>query len=564
MISSSAPGPGRGPLVHRQVRRRAAALLALAGGLDLLSGLTPPLGRRLHALVSIVPLAVPQVAASLVVLAGLSLLLLSRGVRHGQRTAWQLAGFLLAASVVLHLVKGVDVEEAAAAAAVLGYLVWHSSSFAGRSDLPSQRLALATVAVAIVMGVGIGAAMIDWRTSLGLGTAVAAAAQALVGVDVAEVPRRLAEFLDPPLSALGLGAVVTAGWLLSRPVVVRRRREVIEARATEIVAQHGHDTLAYFALRDDKEHFVWGDTLVAYAVLGGVCLVSPDPIGPAEQRSDAWLAFREHADRSGWGVAVMGAGEPWLPVYRAAGMRELYIGDEAVVDLRSFSIEDGRRTKGLRKARNRMLNHGYSVSFSDPAALDPALREQLVELMTKSRRGAAERGFSMTLGRAFDPADRGLLLAVARGPDGLPAAFCQFVPAPGIGGWSLDLMRRDDGEHPNGLLDLVIVETIRHLQEQGCTGLALNFATMRAVLAGERAEGSVGDLQRWVLQRLSGAMQIESLWRYSAKFWPEWRPRYAVYETLEQLVPAALAVARAESFSELPVVGRFFVAPAAS
>ena len=110
--------------------------------------------------------------------------------------------------------------------------------------------------------------------------------------------------------------------------------------------------------------------------------------------------------------------------------------------------------------------------------------------MTKSRRGDVERGFSMTLGRAFDASDDGLLLAVVWGPGGAePVAFCQYVPAPGINGYSLDLMRRDDGEHPNGLLDFAVVETIRHLKAQGKRGLGLNFATMRAVLAGESGEG---------------------------------------------------------------------------
>ena len=272
------------PVDLRQARRRAAALLALAGLLDLASGLTPPVGQRLHLLVSLVPLAVPQVAASLVVVAGLSLLLLSRGVRHGQRTAWQLASALLAASVLLHLVKGVDVEEATAAAAVLGYLVHHRRCFQGTSDQPSQRLALLTIVAAVVAGVVVGAAAIDWRTPLGLRAAVAVAARALVGIDTTTLPLRLDEFLDPTLGALGLGAVVIAGWLLCRPVVVRRGAvPVSHHRAAEIVARHGQDTLAYFALRDDKQHFVWGDTLVAYAVLGGVCLVSPDPIGPAEE-----------------------------------------------------------------------------------------------------------------------------------------------------------------------------------------------------------------------------------------------------------------------------------------
>src|SRR5206468_4250089 len=103
----------------------------------------------------------------------------------------------------------------------------------------------------------------------------------------------------------------------------------------------------------------------------------------------------------------------------------------------------------------------------------PDLECRLREVMTKSRRGDVERGFSMTLGRIFDPDDKDLLLAVACDKEGSPVSFCQYVPAIGINGYSLDLMRRDDGEHPNGLLDFVAVETIRELQRRGMRGLGL-------------------------------------------------------------------------------------------
>jgi lysylphosphatidylglycerol synthetase-like protein (DUF2156 family) len=177
--------------------------------------------------------------------------------------------------------------------------------------------------------------------------------------------------------------------------------------------------------------------------------------------------------------------------------------------------------------------------------------------MTKSRRGDVERGFSMTLGRAFDPSDEGLLLAVVHNPAGDPVAFIQYVPAAGIDGYSLDLMRRDDGEHPNGLMDFAIVETIKYLRSHSRHGLGLNFATMRAVLAGEAGEGMVQRVQAWLLRRMSDSMQIESLWKFNAKYDPQWQPRYALYDSPEHALPCALAVARAESFWELPVIGRF-------
>jgi lysylphosphatidylglycerol synthetase-like protein (DUF2156 family) len=158
----------------------------------------------------------------------------------------------------------------------------------------------------------------------------------------------------------------------------------------------------------------------------------------------------------------------------------------------------------------------------------------------------------------FDADDRRLLLSVAFDPDHRPVAFCQWVPASAIGGYSLDVMRRSRSDvHPNGLTDFVVVRTIEHLQSLGYEGVALNFATLRSVVSGASGDGRTESLKRWLLRRLSDSMQIESLWRYNAKFDPVWHPRFAVYESLGMLVPAAVAAARAESFTELPVLGRF-------
>jgi hypothetical protein len=48
------------------------------------------------------------------------------------------------------------------------------------------------------------------------------------------------------------------------------------------------------------------------------------------------------------------------------------------------------------------------------------------------------------------------------------------------------------------------------------------------------------------------------LWTFNEKFQPEWHPRYACYDSPEHLLAASIAVARAESFWELPLIGRFF------
>src|SRR4029079_16724125 len=380
---------------------------------------------------------------------------------------------------------------------------------------------------------------------------VQAVFERLVGVRTQKLPDRLDDIVAPALLAATIGIALWVGWLLFRPAVAPRVtsfRPVSRERARFIVERYGTDSLSYFALRDDKEWFGFRDTMVAYHVHNGVALVSPDPIGPVGQRAEAWGAFREFADEHGWPVAVMGASQEWLPAYRASGMHDLYIGDEAVVDARRFSL-DGKQNKSLRQSVGRVEKAGYRVEFFDPAQVEPEMETKLRALMTESRRGDVERGFSMTLGRVFDPDDRGLLLAVALDSSDIPAGFCQYVPARAIDGWSLDLMRRSEAtEVPNGITEFIVAKTIDHLRREGSVGLALNFATFRAVLASEAGDRLVHRAQKWILERVGDSMQIESLWTFNEKFQPDWHGRYAAYDSPEHLLSASIAVARAESF----------------
>lgn len=544
-----------------RVRRQAAVFVALLGLVDLSSAITLPFVTDLRPLARWVPVEVPQTASVVVILAGISLLLLSRGVRRGQRHAWLLTLIVLGASSLAHLARGLDIAESVVSLVLFAYLLAQRPHFGAHQDESSVRRGLGTLAVGAVTAVVSGLVAVftlGGHERPSVGDAFLAVGGRLVGIDAVPLPHRIDRFLQPTLLATTISVVAAAGWILFRPVLAKgldpRPPEAIEA-ARRIVERYDGDTLAYFALRNDKRFYFLGDSLVAYAVVDGVALVSPDPQGPTAERRAVWQGFLAFADDHGWQVAVMGASEGWVETYRASGMREIYVGDEAVVDVNRFDLAGGRN-KGLRQAVNRVAKKGYRIEFHDPSSIEPVLEDQLRSLMTESRRGEVERGFSMTLGRIFDPEDRGLLLAVCFGPDGVPAAFCQYVPAPAVDGYSLDLMRRSEGEHPNGLTDFVVVETIRHLREQGRTGLGLNFAVMRGVLAGERGDGTVTRVQRWVLDRMGDSMQIESLWRFNAKFDPDWVPRYALYSATEHVLSAAWAVAIAESFWELPGIGR--------
>jgi lysylphosphatidylglycerol synthetase-like protein (DUF2156 family) len=553
----------------RRIRRIAAFSLFVAGLIDLLSAVTTPVRNQLHLISQFLPIEVARAAGALVAISGIAMIMLSRGVLKGQRRSWLVAVALLSASLVLHVIHAADVITLLVCAGVLALLVVQRQRFGAQAEQGTVRSAFLTLAVGgltatfgALLGVEVAGrvhlhALPPWPQVL-LGSA-----ERLVGVQNVRFPMRINRFASPSLLSVGITLIVVSLYLLTRPVVDRRLssgratvgRRAAELRARDIVRRHGTGSLDYFALRDDKQWFFHRDSMVAYAVFGGVCLVSPDPIGPFTERAHVWDAFRRYVDRNGWGLGVMAAGEAWLPTYQASGMRFLYIGDEAVVDPGQFSLEGGKM-KGLRQAVNRIARYGYTVRFLDPSRVSPEDAARLVDLMNKSRRGEQERGFSMMLGRLFDTRDTGLLLTLVEGPDGAPAAMCQFVPSTAIGGYSLDLMRRDPGEHPNGLLDFALCSTIAHLKEMGMKGLSLNFAALRSILDGESGDGVTQRVERWALRRLSGVLQIETLWRFNAKYEPKWLPRYIVFDSAEQFVPVAVQIMRAESLTEVPVIGR--------
>ncbi|HXW38063.1 MAG TPA: phosphatidylglycerol lysyltransferase domain-containing protein, partial [Acidimicrobiales bacterium] len=518
-------------LRSRRIRRVASWLMFAAGVLNVVFAVLWHLtGTR--AADRWLPFGVHPLTVVEATIAGVALCGLALGVRRGLRPAWLASIALLTVTSTDRLVTG---HSAYGSAIALVFTLW----------LLLERRQFRVLPAGVTR-------LYMWIASSGL---VVVAAAAGVGALFEHGHRQRYDFVF-------LILVITVAFVLlvSRPSRESRRtgkaRSDAFMRAREIIGDYGGDTLDYFALRDDKSWFFTGRSFAAYSIINGVMLISPDPIGPPEERVEVWSDVMDHCQSNNWTPSVLGASSSWLPVYRASGLVDHYIGDEAIVDCTTFNLQ-GKAMKSLRGAYNRIKKDGCRVEcYDDMDAVSPELRQQLLDLMTETRQGEAERGYSMTLSRIFDPRDRGLLLAVCFGPDGRPLAFNQYVPASEVNGYSLDLMRRTSDENaPNGLTDFVIIETIAWMAERSLRGLGLNFATMRAIVAGEAQGGPWTSLERSVLHHFSDTMQIESLWKFNKKYDPAWNPRYVVTGPFLPLARSGLAIARAESVSELPVIG---------
>jgi lysyl-tRNA synthetase class 2 len=145
------------------------------------------------------------------------------------------------------------------------------------------------------------------------------------------------------------------------------------------------------------------------------------------------------------------------------------------------------------------------------------------------------------------------LVVLARDGDGQIRGVLHFVPVYGRESVSLSFMRRDP-QTPNGLTEFLVASAAGLLKERGIGEMSLNFAAFAKWLhSPERLH------ERW-LGRLVALgnrwFQIESLYRFNAKFFPRWEPRYLVYEGALGLPRAGIAAMWAEGQLPKPKLPR--------
>lgn len=376
----------------------------------------------------------------------------------------------------------------------------------------------------------------------------AAVAWALAGVDALTLRAAGGVVMATVMAASLLAARLSA----RRPLVVGSRSAEALGRARAVVEAHGDDSLAPFILRPDKSFAFAGGGVVAGRVIGRTAIVSGDPVGPSGSVPALVGPLVARAHQAGGRVVVYGASARHLATYRELGLRAVCVGEEAVVDPGSFTLE-GRPVRKLRQSVNRVARRGWRIEARRGREIDARLEAEIdtLEAEWRSHRGRM-LGFAMAMGE-FDlgvrPED---LYVLARSPDGQLRAVMRFLRC--RGNLSLDTMRRV-GETPNGLNESLVCRALLFAREHGVPEVSLNYAGLgHLVRSGPAGSRPVRAVQRLALGVLRRRFQMDRLVLFNAKFSPQWRPRYLVYASRRQLPGAVLRVLQAEGY--LPHRGR--------
>ena len=304
--------------------------------------------------------------------------------------------------------------------------------------------------------------------------------------------------------------------------VVARPVAVGLSTVSGAVARYGTSHINSYAAGPDKRAVqLPSGGVVAFGVAAGVAVTAGDPLDlPAAQpRSIAeFVALRRTA---GWLPCFFQVDPRLRSVYRAVGMRLVKFGEEAIIDVPTFTLDTPKRAN-LRREVSRARRAGLTATVLPWTAITPALAQELAAVSRTWLRGrGGEMGFSM--GRLEETIDPHAWVAMVRHSKGDVHAFSSWLRM-GEGGLALDMVRRRPDAAP-GAVDLCLTETLLEAQRRGLRRASLGSVPFRDTLG----DAPDGRLSRWVRARLHRSKLhgycYGSLAAFKQKFAPDWVSR---------------------------------------
>lgn len=469
------------------------------------------------------------------------------GLARGRRVAWWIGFGALGATALAGLVNDAELTLLAPAALAAATLLWSRRHFSGRADARLVQSGLLWLVA--------GEAMVFLYGAIGLYLLDANFTEPTDLLQSVQEGVRLV-FLLPasaftPASAHGTWFLDSVRWLsfvvlagsalrLLAPSSARPDGRANRERVTRILESWATTSVAPFHLLSDK-HWCFSpdrEAFVGYALVGRRAVALGGPVGAPDARLPALDAFLALCARNGWAPCVHQADDADAALLTGRGFKLLRIGDEAVVDLGSFTLS-GRAGKSLRSSTNMATRAGLTTGLLT-TPIDGQTMSALRRVSNRwlAESGHRERGFS--LGR-FDPdALRNAPVVVVRDTVGGIVAFANIIPSYRSAVGNFDLMRRLP-DAPRGTMELLFVAMIDHFRSRGRTGMSLGLAPLANLGDGtvmERLLGAVRD-------HAGRAFNFIGLYDFKSKWRPRWEPRYLAYPGATQLPQAALAVIRA-------------------
>jgi phosphatidylglycerol lysyltransferase len=510
-------GAALGWLTEQITPRVLAAITFLAGLVLLASGATPAAPGRLRVVNHLLPLGVIELSHFAGSVLGAALLLLSQGLARRLDAAYALAMAAMLAGIAASLLKGGDYEEAMILAAIVLVLWRARPAFDRRAALFDTRFSAGWI-MAVIAALG---------TSLWLG--LFAFKHVEYSQDLwwqfelhGEASRMLRATVGAGITVLLFGLARLLGYA---PHEAPTPGDAELSDAAAIIRTQTATPPNLVFLRDKAILFDEQKTgFVMYAVQGRTWAALGDPVGPPERLGPLVRLFLERCDDFGGVPVFYEVSAAHLHRYADVGLTFVKLGEEARVDLTTFTVE-GSRGKKHRNAINRLAReHGTFRVL--PAEQVAGVMDQLRAVSDDwlAQHPGGEKGFSLGF---FSPEYLARFPVAVVECEGRVVAFANIWEGPQRVEVSVDLMRYDR-HAPKDVMEALFVHLMLWAREQGYRWCALGMAPLSGFEHSPVAP-LWNRLASFLYRHGEGLYSFQGLRAFKDKFDPVWEPRYLAY-----------------------------------
>jgi phosphatidylglycerol lysyltransferase len=363
-------------------------LVFLSGLILLLSASVPGIMSRLRIAQEILAFPIINVSHQLSVAAGFLLLGLSRGIEYSVKRTYEWTMFALILAAVFSIFKGIDYEEAIFLIIVALLLRMSKGHFYRESYVLTWGKTIIDITIILVI------------TSMYLIIGYLNLPSSKITMPTKFLPYVILDYRDLFTSAI-IGLVIAfliifTGYLISLPKKWQLEKSTDQDKEIlQHLTKYKGKVLSHLIFLHDKYIF-WNskkNVLISYQKYADKLVILGDPIGEKSELKSAIEEFQEISDLYGYTPVFYQVSDEMLPYLHGSGYAFFKLGEEAFVDLNTFSVS-GNRMKGLRALRNKFIRENYQFEIKEP----PYTNELLDELRNISNdwlQGRREKGFSL-------------------------------------------------------------------------------------------------------------------------------------------------------------------------
>jgi phosphatidylglycerol lysyltransferase len=519
---------------HIILRILAPLIIFALGVVNLVSSITPAIPSRLKLVNEFLPKTLISNSNEIVLVVGLLLIILSVFLFQGSRRAWNVAILLTGVSALGHMLKGADYEEAILALVAALSLYYTRGHYTLKPHRRLTRISyyVLVYSVAAVLLYGIAGFYFIDKHHFGIDF------RFLTSVKI--IFKMFFLFDDSgltPLTSFGkhflYSIYIFGGLVLSfiffsllKPYFSKPYNSDEDlSLAKDLLKKYGNSPLDFFKTYPDKFVFLSKDRdgFISFKMTRYFAFVLENPVCKDEGELTRLVQdFDNFCLENGFVSIYYRIPQQTLPLFKNLGKKSFPLGEEAIVDLKSFTLEGGKM-KTTRSAINRLTSEGIDIKIHQPPIKEGLL--QKLEMVSNNWLAAMnQKEIAFTQG-VFDKVIlKEQTIITVEDKEERVYAFLNLIPDFAPGEATYDLIRKVD-DAPNGVLDLLMAKTLLYLKGQGYLSANLGLAPLSGIEGTNIAEKTVN----YAYENLKAFGHFKGLRNYKEKFFPRWEKKFLVY-----------------------------------